>query len=117
MTSGCLDLAVASSEEADVNDPVVAYSLGNRCDHRLEVDLATIRVVGRDASGHENKLVAFDPRGELQPTTLNALWSGRAKISYRGAPVGLTSICVDVGSVDRDAAYAERWVCVAKELR
>jgi hypothetical protein len=117
LTSGCLDLAVASNDEADVNDPVVAYSVGNRCDHRLEVDLAALRVVGRDASGREGTLVAFDPRAELQPTTLNALWSGRAKISYRGALAGITSICVDVGSIDRAAPYAERWVCVEKVLR
>jgi hypothetical protein len=81
------------------------------------VDLASVRAVARDRAGREVPLIAFDPRGELGPHTLNAMWFGRAAIAYRGDDVPIDSICVDVGGIDRSAVATERWLCLAKEQR
>lgn len=118
VSSGCLDLAVSSTEVID-GSPVIAYSVGNRCDHKIDIDLGRLHVVARDSHGVATPLVAFDPRGELGPTELNALWSGHAQIAYRGAPVQSTAICVAVDDTYGDAASSrlvdERWVCIAKD--
>src|SRR5262249_44714816 len=107
---GCVDLAVAQVERPDAPGTVVQYTFGNRCDHRVGVDLATVSARGRTASGVELPLTAFDPRGELRPLDMIARWAGRELSAYRGAePV--VAICVDVGGVDRTIARRERWVC------
>ena len=111
-TLGCIDVAVASGD-----DDAIAYSVGNRCEHRVVVDLASVRAVARDIHGREVPLVADDPRRELRPLALGAMWSGHAQIAYRGDVASSTSICVDVGRVDRSVAASERWICIAKEIR
>ncbi len=114
-TVGCIDIAVASSAEPDLAEPVVAYGIGNRCDHRVVVDLASVRVIARDRDGREVLLAPYDPRGELRPQVMSALWSGHARIAYAADDALVASICVDVGRVDRGATPTERWICVAKE--
>jgi hypothetical protein len=117
-TLGCIDLAVGQVvDRHSVSGTVVAYGVGNRCEHRVVVDLASVRVVARSEDGRAVSLSAYDPHGELRPELLNALWSGRAKILYYhyGDDSGLTSICVDVGRIDRSVAPTERWICTSKE--
>ena len=116
-TVGCIDVAVATADEAGIAGSVVAYAIGNRCAHRVVVDLGAVRAVARDIDGREVTLAAYDPRGELRPLPLNANWSGRARIAYRGDDATVTSICVDVGGIDRSAVTGDRWICTAKELR
>ncbi len=107
---GCLDLAVAQIERPEAPGTVVQYTFGNRCDHRVGVDLATVSARGTTASGAQIPLVAFDPRGELRPIEMIARWGGRERIAYRGAePV--VAVCVDVGGVDQTIARRENWVC------
>ena len=116
-TVGCIDVAVAAGDEPGVSGSVVAYAVGNRCDHRVVVDLTAVRTVARDITGREVTLAAYDPRGELRPLPLNAMWSERARIAYRGNDAAVVSICVDVGGIDRSVAATESWICTAKELR
>lgn len=115
-TLGCIDVAVANGDEVGATGTVIAYGLGNRCERRVVVDLGSVRAVGRDFDGRERPLVAYDPRGELRPIRLHALWSGRAQVAYRGVDANIASICVDIGRIDRSVATSERWICVAKGL-
>lgn len=116
-TVGCIDVAVSNGDELGIPDPIVAYAIGNRCEHRAVVDLAAVRAVARDTLGLEVALAPYDPRGELRALPLNAKWSGQARIAYRGDETTITSICVDVGGIDRSVALTERWICIAKEQR
>jgi hypothetical protein len=109
-TLGCIDLAVSRARDSEAG-ALIDYFVGNRCAQQVMVDLSRVRVVGRTDAGDDVALTAYDPRAELAPKLLNALWSGRARIEYRGAePVG--SVCVDVGGVEREPS-PEHWVCMA----
>src|SRR3989442_11745414 len=65
-TQGCVDIAVARGDRDDASGPVVRYAIGNRCESRVDVDLATAHVVARDPSGRDIELAPVDPRGELR---------------------------------------------------
>jgi hypothetical protein len=109
-TLGCIDLAVSRADDSEAG-PLIDYFVGNRCDHRVTVDLAHVRVIARSDTGADVSLAAYDPRNELIPRLLNAQWSGRARIEYRAAePVA--SVCVDVGGIEH-ARAPEQWVCMA----
>ena len=110
----CVDVAVRA--ELDATGPVVEYAFGDACDHPVQLDLAHLHVLaeGRDASGAEYELDAFDPRHEIEPLPLDAFASGHERISYTSVEARApTSICVDVGSIDRAATHAEQWICQA----
>jgi hypothetical protein len=114
-TTACLDVALARRDRSDTADSVIAYRIGNRCDQPVVVDLASVRAVGRDAQGNERALVAFDPRHELRPLALNALWSGKAEIAYDGGGAMLESVCLDLSRIEPDRVGDGRWMCLAKE--
>lgn len=103
---GCLDLAVA----VDASRTVIDYHFGNRCTHRVMVDLASVRVVAHDGAGGERELRAYDPRGEIAAMPLDALLFGDESIEYRDAR-GSAELCVDVGGVDGSVPRSERWIC------
>ena len=117
-TFHCVELAVSPATDERATGPIVAYSFGNRCHHAVTLDLATVHVVGRYASGREVELQPHDPRRELKPDRLDALWFGREEIEYvdPAAPEStkLATVCADVGGVDLSAPRAERWVCMSQ---
>lgn len=115
VTLGCVDLAVGRDDRGYARGPVVEYAFGNRCDHRVELDLASLRVVSRGVDGELRPLVAYDPRRELRPLPLIALSSGSESIEYRDAydtpAAAHASICIDVGGAVAGVARTERWLC------
>jgi hypothetical protein len=112
LTIGCIDLAVGPAFDVHAEGPVIAYGFGNHCTHAVTLDLASVRVIGRDADGTERTLRAFDPAYEIRPLPLDALWAGRERIAYVDPHAeSLISVCVDVGGVDASVARTERWVC------
>src|SRR5258706_2436290 len=109
-TVGCVDIGVGCGRTD--HGAVVAYAFGNRCDRSVVLDLATVRVVGRDADGHERPLAVFDPREEIRPLPLAARWFGEEQIAYNDAETApIVTVCVDIGGIDASQARAERWVC------
>lgn len=109
-TVGCVDVGVGFGRTD--HGAVVAYEFGNRCDRSVVLDLATVRVVGRDADGHERPLSAFDPREEIRPMPLAARWFGDEQIAYNDAATSpIVTVCVDIGGIDTSQPRAERWVC------
>ena len=98
---GCVELYVARNGES-----VVRYSFENHCEHRVAIDLASVRVT---AGGRE--LRAFDPRHEIVPLPLPALLWGRESIEYEPGAGG-ERLCVDVGGVNADIAREEHWLCM-----
>src|SRR5262245_7176995 len=91
----CLDLAVVVRRDA-LEGPVVAYDVGNRCEHAVTVDLVSVRVIARDGDGHEVPLAPYDPRHELAVLPLAASWMAHEAIEYRGMPVAdVAELCVD----------------------
>ena len=109
-TVGCVDVGVGFGRSD--HGAVVAYEFGNRCDRGVLLDLATVRVVGRDADGHERPLAPFDPRGEIRVLPLAARWWGGEQIAYYDAEtVPIVRVCVDIGGIDRSQPRAEHWVC------
>jgi len=91
----CLDVAIEPVHDAVAPDPVIALRFGNRCDHRVVVDLAAVRVTTGDVA-----LAPHDPDRALLPRALPARWTGDETIAYE--PAGATSrVCVDVGALER----------------
>ncbi len=111
---GCLELAVGPATDPNVPGPIIAYDFGNRCEHAIDLDLASVHVIGRDTKGVDHELVANDPNHEIRVATLDARWMGREQIQYRGqSPATLVSVCVDVGGANASIARSERWICGA----
>ena len=114
-TIGCLDIAIQRRDDHD-KSAVLAYKFGNRCEYPTTVNLASVRVIGRDAAGGEHVLRPFDPRYQLRPLPLDARLSGGEAIAYvvdDEVGIELVQVCVDAGSiVDGQAA---RWMCFAKQ--
>jgi hypothetical protein len=109
-TVGCVDVGVGFG--AADHGAVVAYDFGNCCDRSVTLDLASVRVVARDAQGIERPLVAFDPRLEIRPLELGARWWGDEQIKYMdGDTTPIVAVCVDIGGLDASRPRAESWVC------
>jgi hypothetical protein len=106
---GCLDVAVTLTDDARAPGPIVQYSFGNRCTHETVVDLAAVRVVAYSDTGVATPVHPRDPKHELRPLGLDALWMGDERISYEGAPAGDDVLCIDVGSIAHEPA---QWVCL-----
>lgn len=64
-TVGCLDIAVERRPDLTGGGTVLAYELGNRCDHPALVDFTQGQVRARTYRGEDLTLVAYDPEGQL----------------------------------------------------
>jgi hypothetical protein len=107
---GCIDLSV--DRRPDVSPPIVRYMFANGCNHRVTLDLATVRVVGRDHDGHQLAMTAYDPHHEIRPLPLGARLVSDERIEYHATDERpIDSVCIDVGGVDGSVARTERWVC------
>ncbi|MBV8762192.1 MAG: hypothetical protein JO257_33180 [Deltaproteobacteria bacterium] len=106
---GCLDVAVTLTDDARAPGPIVEYSFGNRCMHSTVVDFSSVHVVAYTDAGAATDVHPRDPRHELRPLGLDALWMGSERISYEGAPTGADVLCVDVGSLAHEPS---QWVCL-----
>ncbi len=116
LTGACLDLGIGRDDQGYTLGPVIGYTFGNRCEHRVTVDLASLRVVAHGIDGSVTPLHAYDPNAEIRPATLVALGAGQELIEYRdsaGTPAARTAdVCVDIGAIEPESPRGERWVCV-----
>lgn len=112
-TVGCLDVAVAREPDLE-GAAVLKYSFGNRCDGPETIDLGSVAVRGRTASGAEVVLVPEDPEGEIHPLALDGHIVGHESLAYASAFASsepLVQICVDLASIGHGAAPS--WHCYA----
>jgi hypothetical protein len=108
-TIDCLDVAIERRTERP-NETVLGYSFGNRCDHPVLVDLASVAVVGHTREGRELQLMAYDPLHEVRAVWLDGRAIGGEAIAYPSdAPIG--EICVDAAMIIH--APASHWLCLA----
>lgn len=110
---GCLDVAVAITEDETAPSPIIAYSFGNGCFHQTIVDLAAPRVVAYVGDDNFRVELARDDAGLVKPMQIDALGYGQERIAYKG-PAGMAPIhllCVDLGSIDAHAPH-EDWKCL-----
>lgn len=112
MTLGCIDLAVTLTDDARAPGPIVEYSFGNRCLHAATVDLSAVRAVIYADAGATTEVHAYDPKHEIKPLQIDALWMGDERISYQGATAG-NVICLDVGPI---AQQPSQWVCLGARV-
>jgi len=111
--SSCLDLAVTPTEDNRAPGRIVAYYFGNRCHHDVDVDLASVRVIGRFDDG-DRPLTAYDPKHELRALPIAALWQGDERIAYVAADGRVpATICAEVGHIDRAGPNTDHWMCFA----
>lgn len=108
-TVGCLDVAVAPYEDGATDGPAATFSLGNRCDAPVKVDLqvpATVRL----ADGSATPAAAYDPDGEIEPVLLEGRSVGHEHIEYE--PVAETmarpvKLCFDLTHLNADSPSPE----------
>ena len=107
----CLDVRVALRDDGAVPPswPVVDIELGNRCRDAVYVDLRHVRVIARWDDAPSKRLLAFDPRRELDAAVLDGEAHASEVIAYV-APDSLdtapTTVCVDVARITRAPAVA-----------
>ena len=102
---GCLDVRMALACNAVVSPdfPLVAFTMGNRCDAAVPIDFTRLRVTGRmeGAGGPaEVMLLAFDPTREIHPAVLGSRAMAREVLEYdanpREATRRITEVCIDL---------------------
>ncbi len=105
---GCLDVRMALACNAAVSPdfPLVAFTLGNRCDVAVPVDFARLRVTGRmdGAEGPADEMLsAFDPTREIHPGVLGSRAMAKEVLEYDASPREatrrITEVCIDVGGL------------------
>lgn len=111
---GCLDIGVGLHDRSSARAPTLRVGLGNGCDHRIRIDLASIRAEGRDGRGNRVALAPY-PAEWMNARELGARWHARELITY--APIGdappvLREVCFDVGKVNT-AHVVDHWLCLA----
>jgi hypothetical protein len=110
---GCLDVAVALTDDAKAPAPIVAYQFGNRCAHQTIVDFTAVHVFVTGAGGSHIELHPYDPKQEIRPMQLDAFTSGDERIAYNALwmspPVG---VCIDLGGLDRDQPTQVSPICL-----
>jgi hypothetical protein len=120
---GCLDvrMALACNDAVPADFPLVAFTLGNRCDAAVAVDFTRLHVTGRMASGEaaDVTLSAFDPAREIHPAMLGARNMAREVLEYdanpRDATRGITEVCIDVAGLS-DAGERAAPACLTRPL-
>ncbi len=113
-TVGCLDVAVASSDDPQADGPVARVTLGNRCDAGVVVDFGALRGSAVLLDGSTMHLRPFDPNGEIRPATLDARAVARETIEFAlppEMPADVVEWCVDIGGLDAGTARAQQLVC------
>jgi hypothetical protein len=120
---GCLDIRMALACNAAVSPefPLVAFTLGNRCDVAIPVDFTRIRVTGRLAGANvgspeetANGVVAlsvYDPIHEIHPAVLGSRAMAREVLEYDASPREATrqiaQVCVDLDGLTPAGARRE----------
>ena len=100
-TVGCLDVALATHADVLAQGAAVRFTIANRCNRRTAVDFRRVAVF--TASGE--RLLAFDPRGELRTLHLGARRVASETIEFRrrdealGQKIG--GVCIDVSGLSR----------------
>ena len=110
---GCLDVSVLATVRAEAVGPVVVVYLGNRCDHRIAIDLTRLAVVGGDDAGARTALAPYDPAHEITAAGLDARGVGEEWIEYQppgGAAAAFAWLDVDVGRIAADEPGQVRWI-------
>jgi hypothetical protein len=95
-TVGCLDVAVRA-----LRDPVIAFSVGNRCAYPVGVDFRALRVVAIAEDGSVFHPDPSDPRGELHEAVIDAHGTADVALDFP-VPTATPSFCVDVGPLNVD---------------
>lgn len=114
LTLGCLDLAVDRRPDGPLG-AIVAYDLGNRCDHAIRVDFSAASVIGRTGSGDEN-LAPYDPKHELHARWLDGRAVARETVEYRSSePLAARDVCVDAGGLVGTVPYWQCFVAAPEE--
>ena len=109
---GCIDVAVAMTEDQTAPGPIISYQFGNHCFHQAMIDFTQVRVVAttRD-DAQQIELHANDPRGEIKPMQIDAWTAGDERIAY-DTPHPLEKICVDLGRFDGNPDAVPAWTCM-----
>jgi hypothetical protein len=93
---GCLDVAVRA-----LRDPVIAFTIGNRCRRPVGVDFRNLRVRAWGEDGAFYEPDASDPRRELREAVIDAHAIADVAIDFP-VPTATPTFCVDVGQLNVD---------------
>jgi hypothetical protein len=95
-TLGCLDVAVRA-----LRDPVIAFTIGNRCAWPVGVDFQAVRVRAWSATAEEYAPFPYDPRAELRRAALDAHAMAEVTLDFP-VPTPTPELCVDVARLNVD---------------
>jgi hypothetical protein len=108
---GCLDAGLVTTTRPEATGPVVVVYFGNRCDHRVEVDLSRLRVVASSVDGRTVALEVYDPDREIGPRRLDARGLGGEWLEFHGLPVDqIAWLDVEIGHIAPDPAPRPQWI-------
>jgi hypothetical protein len=120
---GCLDIRLALACNAAVSPefPLVAFTLGNRCNFAVPVDFTRVHVTGRlaeadvgspdEIANDDVTLSVFDPVHEIHPAILGSRAMAREVLEYDASPREATrqiaEVCVDLDGLTSALARQE----------
>lgn len=109
-TIGCLDVAVALGSDRSADGVVLDYSIGNRCDRPVMVDLAAVTVMLDHTA---RSLAPYDPREELRALPIEARTTARESIEYQvpAAYAPTHAVCVDLTAIAEAPAGPPQRTC------
>ena len=110
---GCLDIALRA--RANLHDPALDVSFGNRCVEARWIDLSKLEIRGVFPGGESRTLSLFDPRGEIGPALLGGRAAAKERIEIVGG-LGATQLCISVEDViEIDQAGPRQETCIDVE--
>jgi hypothetical protein len=95
-------MALACNAAVSPDFPLVAFTLGNRCDAAVPIDFTRLRVTARMQGGAaaDVTLSAFDPAREIHPAVLGSGAMAREVLEYDASPReatgGIEEVCIDL---------------------
>lgn len=113
VTVGCIDAAVTPYTDPHVFGPAASFTVANRCDAAVLVDLA-VPATAALLDGSMTPLVLRDPRDQVHPVLLEARTVGQEHLEYIAPAKPAREVCFDLAGVDVEAARREPiLVCLA----
>jgi len=119
---GCLDvrMALACSAAVPADFPLVAFTLGNRCDASVAVDFTRLRITGQMGGAVGDApftLLLFDPAHEVHTALLGSRATAREVLEYdvspREATHRISEVCIDLGGF-AEGSEQEAPVCLTR---
>ena len=108
---GCLELQAVPERVCPAPNVVIAYTMGNRCEHPTCFDISEMRAVAYQPEGERVELTAYDPRQELRRACLDGRAQVTERIVYVSEPLvtwPVATVCLNFSRLEQSGSRTVR---------